>query len=195
MAELPELIVTDARAFEQWLQEHQHDESGVKLLLAKKGTTAPTSLTYAEALQIALCFGWIDGQTNKRDDFTYFQRFTPRRAKSIWSKRNVGYTEALINSGRMRARGQAEIDRAKADGRWDAAYEGPAKMAVPDDLAAAIAATPAAAEAWTKLSSQNRYAFLFRLHGAKREETRVRHIEKFVAMLTSGEVFHSQKSD
>jgi uncharacterized protein YdeI (YjbR/CyaY-like superfamily) len=133
--ELPELTVADAAAWRAWLGEHHDDPAGVWLVLAKKGTTEPTSLTYAEALEEALCYGWIDGQARRRDDSTHLQRFTPRRARSAWSKRNVARVERLIREGRMHAAGMAEVERAKHDGRWDAAYTGSASIDVPADLA------------------------------------------------------------
>jgi uncharacterized protein YdeI (YjbR/CyaY-like superfamily) len=159
-------------------------------VLAKKGTTEPTSLRYDEALEEALCHGWIDGQKRSRDEATFLQRFTPRRARSIWSQRNVGLIERLSEEGRMRPPGVAEVERAKADGRWQAAYAGPASIEVPEDLTAALAASPAAAKAFAELDGQNRYAILHRLETAKRVDTRARRIEKFVEMLARGETLH-----
>lgn len=182
-----ELVVPDVEAWRAWLAEHVHEQTGVWLVLAKKGTTTPTSLTYAQALQEALCQGWIDGQAKTIDEATYRQRFTPRRARSLWSKRNVGYVAELIAAGRMQPNGYAEIERAKADGRWDAAYSGPASIEVPDDLAAALAAEPAAQARFDSLSAQNRYAVLFRVTTAARPETRARRIAQNVAMLARGE--------
>jgi uncharacterized protein YdeI (YjbR/CyaY-like superfamily) len=123
-ARLSELLVTDAAAWRAWLREHQGDGVGVELVLAKKGTTDPTSLTYDQALDEALCHGWIDGQVRRRDEHTYRQRFTPRRARSQWSERNVGIIERLLAAGRMQPAGLAAVERAKADGRWEAAYPG-----------------------------------------------------------------------
>jgi uncharacterized protein YdeI (YjbR/CyaY-like superfamily) len=162
-------------------------------VLAKKGTREPTSLTYDEALEEALCHGWIDGQVRRRDDSTYRQRFTPRRRRSPWSQRNTGIAERLIAEGRMHAAGVAEVERAKEDGRWTAAYAGPAAMEVPDDLAAALAADPKAQAMFRTLSSQNRYAVLHRVTSAKRADTRARRIENFVAMLARGETIYPQK--
>ena len=162
------------------------------LVLAKKGKVAPTSLTYEEALEEAICFGWIDGQVRRRDEETYLQRFTPRRARSRWSKRNPVLAERLIGAGRMRASGFAEVERAKADGRWEAAYVGAAEAAVPDDLAAALSAEPNADETFRRLTSQNRYAILYRIEAVKRPETRARKIAEFVAMLARGETLHPQ---
>jgi uncharacterized protein YdeI (YjbR/CyaY-like superfamily) len=192
-AEPPELILPDAAAWRAWLGEHYGDAAGVRIVLAKKGTTSPTSLTYDEALEEALCYGWIDGQVGRRDDATYFQRFTPRRARSSWSQRNVGLAERLLAGGRMHPAGIAEIERAKADGRWQAAYAGQATIEVPGDLAAALAAEPAARETFERLSSRNRYAVLYRVQDAKRAETRARRIEQFVAMLARGETIYPQR--
>ncbi len=188
-----ELIVADADAFRDWLRENGKVSDGVWLVLAKKGTTDPTSLTYAQALDEALCEGWIDGQKRTRDAATFMQRFTPRRRNSPWSKRNVGITEQLIAAGRMRPAGLAEIDRAKADGRWAAAYSGQASATVPDDLAAALAANPEASAMFTRLSGANRFAVLFRVETAKRPDTRARRVEQLVSMLARGETIHPQK--
>ena len=187
-----ELVVPDASAWRAWLGRNHADRAGVRLVLAKKGTTSPTSLTYDQALEEALCFGWIDGQVRRRDERTYFQRFTPRRARSRWSKRNTTLAERLISDGRMQASGVAEVERAKADGRWEAAYAGPATARVPDDLAAALAAEPKAETMFGRLTSQNRYAILHRIEAVKRPETRARKIAEFVAMLARGETIHPQ---
>ncbi len=188
-----ELIVRDAAAWRAWLAEHNAEPEGVWLVLAKKGTVEPTSLGYDDALEGALCHGWIDGQVKRRDDTTYRQRFTPRRKRSPWSKRNVGIAERLVSEGRMHPAGHAEVERAKSDGRWDAAYAGPATIEVPEDLAAALAAEPKAQELFEQLTSQNRYAVLYRVTTARRAETRRRRIEEFVAMLARGETPHPQK--
>jgi len=162
------------------------------LVLAKKGTTSPTSLSYDQALEEAICYGWIDGQVRRRDERTYLQRFTARRARSRWSKRNTTLAERLISEGRMQAPGLAEVERAKADGRWEAAYAGPATARVPDDLAAALAAEPKAMTMFGRLTGQNRYAILHRIEAVKRPETRARRIAEFVAMLARGETVHPQ---
>ena len=190
---LSELLVADADAWREWLREHHGDEVGVELVLAKKGTTEPTSLTYEQALDEALCHGWIDGQVRRRDERTFRQRFTPRRARSQWSERNVGHVERLLGEGRMQPAGLAAVQRAKADGRWEAAYPGQKAIAVPDDLARALAAEPRAQANFELLSSQNRYAVLFRIHSAKRSDTRARRIDQYVAMLARGETLHPQK--
>jgi uncharacterized protein YdeI (YjbR/CyaY-like superfamily) len=191
--ELPELIVPDRRRWSQWLGERHSLSPGVWLVLAKRGTIEPTSLTYDDALEEALCYGWIDGQTRRRDDCTYRQRFTPRRRRSTWSKRNVALAERLLAEGRMKPAGAAEIERARADGRWAAAYAGPADSEVPPDLAAALAREPKADEMFRILSGQNRYAVLHRIETAKRPETRARRIEQFVTLLARGETIYPQR--
>jgi uncharacterized protein YdeI (YjbR/CyaY-like superfamily) len=191
--ELPELVVRDREAWRRWLGSHHAEPRGVWLVLAKKGTTEPTSLSYEQALEEALCHGWIDGQTGRRDEATYKQRFTPRRQRSAWSKRNTDKAARLLAEGRMHPAGIAEMERAKADGRWEAAYAGSAEIEVPRDFAAALAAEPTAQVTFEALNSQNRYAILYRLATAKRPETRARRLEQFVAMLARGETIHPQK--
>jgi uncharacterized protein YdeI (YjbR/CyaY-like superfamily) len=191
--ELPELLVADAAEWGAWLDEHHADSAGVWLVLAKKGAVEPTSLSYDQALDAALCYGWIDGQAGRRDEHTYRQRFTRRRPRSAWSKRNVGIAERLLASGRMHPAGRAEMERAKADGRWDAAYAGQAGSEVPPDLAAALAAEPGAQAMFEILTSQNRYAVLYRVASAKRADTRSRRIGQFVSMLARGETIYPQK--
>ena len=192
--ELDELVARDAAAWKAWLVEHGAQSPGVWLVLARKGTTEPTSLSYDEALEEALCSGWIDGQVRRRDETTFRQRFTPRRSRSAWSQRNVGIAERLRAEGRLRPEGIAEIDRARSDGRWEAAYPGMAGSTVPEDLAAALAASPAAKETFESLSRQNRYAVLYRIETARRAETRAGRIVELVAMLARGETFHPQPS-
>jgi uncharacterized protein YdeI (YjbR/CyaY-like superfamily) len=189
----PELVVVDAAAWRRWLRTHHTDPAGVWLVLAKKSTTDPTSLTYPQALDEALCHGWIDGQAKPRDEATYRQRFTPRRNRSQWSRRNVGIIDRLRAEGRMHPAGEAEVERAKADGRWDAAYEGAASIEMPADLAAALAAEPRAQAMFEILTSQNRYAILYRTSNARQPETRARRIEQFVAMLAREETIYPQK--
>ncbi len=191
--ELTSLTVADAAAWRHWLCEHHQEPAGVWLTLAKKGTREPTSLSYDEALDEALCHGWIDGQVARRDEATYRQRFTPRRSRSVWSKNNVARAEGLIAAGRMHEAGASEVKRAKADGRWEAAYAGQAQIEVPDDLAAALAANPAAKAMFDVLTRQNRYAVLLRIGAAKRPETRARRIERFVSELSSGKTPHPQR--
>jgi uncharacterized protein YdeI (YjbR/CyaY-like superfamily) len=187
------LSVPDVAAWHAWLTEHHEQSTGIWLRLAKKGTQEPTRLSYTEALDEALCHGWIDGQVRRLDELTYRQRFTPRRSRSAWSKRNVAHIARLKDEGRMRPAGLAAVERAKADGRWEAAYEGQAKMEVPADLASALEAEPRAQAMFEILTSQNRYAVLLRTHNAKRADTRAQRIEQFVAMLARGETLHPQK--
>jgi len=182
--EPPTLAFATVEDFEAWLADHRADEAGLWLRLAKKGSGIE-SVSYAEAVQVALCYGWIDGQARSGGDATWQQRFVPRRPRSVWSKRNVGYLQALTAAGRMQPEGLAEVERAKADGRWARAYEGPAKATVPDDLRAALDAEPGAAAAFAALSSSNRYATIRQVEDAKRAETRVRRIAKVVAELSA----------
>jgi uncharacterized protein YdeI (YjbR/CyaY-like superfamily) len=193
VADLPTLTLRDAAAWRAWLAEHHEDSAGVWLVLAKKGVEKPTSITYDEAVEEALCHGWIDGQTKRRDEATYLQRFTRRRARSAWSQRNVGIVERLLAEGRMHRAGVAEVDRAKADGRWEAALAGPASIEVPSDLASALAGEPEAKAMFEALTSRNRYAVLHRIATAKRPETRERRIKQFVEMLARGETIYPQK--
>ena len=189
-----ELTVADTSAWSRWLAAHGSDSPGVWLVLTKKGTDGPTSLTYNAALEEAICHGWVDGQLAKGDDRTYRRRFTPRRSGSAWSKRNTALATRLTEEGRMTSAGLATVERAKVDGSWDNAYEGQSSMTVPPDLAAALAATPAAQAMFDRLDSANRYAVLYRVSTAKRSETRQRRIEQFVAMLARGETIHPQRS-
>jgi len=190
---LPELIVADVAAWRDWLRANHASSNGVRLVLAKKGTTEPTSLTYDEALDEALSHGWIDGQIGRRDDMTFLRMFTPRRARSGWSARNVVIIDRLRSEGRMHPAGEAEVARAQADGRWDVAYAGQATIEIPEDLAAALRAEPRAQAMFDVLTSQNRYAILLRTSNAKQAATRARRIEQFVAMLARGETIYPQK--
>lgn len=191
--EPPELVVPDADAWRDWLATHHDEPAGVWLVLAKRGTTAPTSLTYDQALDEALCHGWIDGQKRRRDEATFQQRFTPRRPRSPWSARNVGIVARLVEEGRMRPPGLAEVERARGDGRWDAAYPGQATAEVPADLVAALAGNATARATFDVLTAQNRWAIIYRLGGVKRAETRARRIAEFVDMLARGETPYPQK--
>jgi uncharacterized protein YdeI (YjbR/CyaY-like superfamily) len=188
----PELVVRDTKAWRAWLAKHHVGSSGVFLVLSKKGTTKPTNLTHDGALVEALCYGWIDGQAGPRDETTWRQRFTPRRKRSLWSKRNTVIAEKLIKDGLMHPAGIAEVDRAKADGRWEVAYAG-SNIEVPPELTAALAANPKAKKMFDILNSQNRYAVLYRITTAKKAETRAKKIEQFVAMLARGETLYPQK--
>ncbi len=192
-SETPVLTVADARAWSDWLSNQGTQAESVWLLLAKKGTTDPTSLTYEEALDEAICHGWVDGQLAKGDQRTFRRRFTPRRSSSSWSKRNVAIATRLIEQGRMHPTGLAAVERAKADGHWDRAYAGQATMEIPSDLAEALKATPSATAMFERLSAANRYSILYQVTTAKRAETRQRRVEQFVAMLARGETIQPQR--
>ncbi|MFL6098729.1 MAG: YdeI/OmpD-associated family protein [Actinomycetales bacterium] len=186
---LPIVTFEDLPTLERWYDEHADTAPGMWVRFAKAGSGA-RSVSRADALDVALCHGWIDGQAASVDESWWLQRFTPRRSTSRWSQINCAKAEELIAAGRMRERGRAEVDAAKADGRWDAAYAGPRAAQVPPDQQAAIEANPAAAAFFPTLSSQNRYAILHRLGAVKRPETRARKIEQYVAMLAAGETIH-----
>jgi uncharacterized protein YdeI (YjbR/CyaY-like superfamily) len=190
--DFPELLVADAAEWRTWLSSNQSRSQGVWLVLAKKGTAHPTTLSYDEALDEAICFGWIDGQLGRRDSATFRRRFTPRNARSPWSQRNVAIAERLSASGRMHRSGEDQIRRAKADGRWGTAYAGQASAEVPEDLANALAANPRARAMFLKLTSANRYSIVYRIESAKRIDTRARRIETFIEMLAQGETIHPQ---
>lgn len=169
-----------------WLERNHDRSDGLWLRFAKKAS-GRTSVTYAQALDVALCYGWIDSQAKSEDERFYRQRFTPRRPRSVWSKRNREHVDRLIASGRMQAPGMAEVDRAKADGRWDAAYDSPSTATVPPDLEAALSRSAGARAAFEALKSQDRYAILVRLQTAKRADTRARRLAMFVRRLEDGE--------
>jgi uncharacterized protein YdeI (YjbR/CyaY-like superfamily) len=190
--DLPELVVADAAEWRAWLSEQHGASQGVWLVLAKKGTTDPTALSYDQALEEAICFGWIDGQLGRRDSATFRRRFTPRKARSPWSRRNTAIAESLAACGRMHPSGEELVRQAKEDGRWDAAYAGQATMEVPADFADALKADPRAQATFERLSSANRYALLYRIRGAKKAETRAKRIEQFVDMLARGKTIHPQ---
>ncbi|MGN6664924.1 MAG: YdeI/OmpD-associated family protein [Solirubrobacterales bacterium] len=187
--ELPIHLFAGPSQLEAWLEENHDSSQGLWLKIAKKGAREP-SVTYAEALELALCFGWIDSQKRGFDDQHFLQRFTPRRPRGRWSRINREKAEALIEAGRMRPTGLAEVEAAKADGRWEAAYEGQRTAQVPPDLRRALDASPAAAEFFAGLDSANRYAIVYRLNDAKKPETRERRLRKFLAMLERGEKIH-----
>lgn len=182
---LPILAFASPEAFETWLGEHHADSGGLWLKIARKGADEP-SVTYGEAIEVALCHGWIDGQKGRFDERHWLQRFTPRKPGSRWSQINRDKASALIEAGRMRPAGLREVEAAQADGRWEAAYAGQRTATVPDDLRAALDAEPKAAAFFEQLDSANRYAVLYRVHDAKRPETRARRIREFVAMLAEG---------
>jgi uncharacterized protein YdeI (YjbR/CyaY-like superfamily) len=187
--DLPVVSFGSREQWEAWLSEHGDDSPGVWLKIAGTGAPAGT-VTYAEALEVALCYGWIDGQKKQLDASHWLQRFTPRRPGSKWSKVNRGKATALIDAGRMQPAGLREVEQAQADGRWDAAYDSYRTAAVPEDLQWALDADDRAREFFSTLNSQNRYAILYRIQDAKRPETRARRIAEFVAMLHEGRTLH-----
>lgn len=191
--ELAELIVADADALRTWLSANHATSPGVWLALTRKGGTL-TTLTWQQAVDEALCFGWIDGQARKRDEESSWIRFTPRRPRSSWSQRNVANVARLEAQGRMMAPGRAAVEAAKADGRWTVAYAPPSEAEVPADLLAAIAADPAAQAMFDTLTKTNRFALIHRISAAKRAETRERKIREFVAMLARHETIYPQKA-
>jgi uncharacterized protein YdeI (YjbR/CyaY-like superfamily) len=186
---LPIVTFPSREAWAAWLDEHHTDSVGVWLAVPKKGA-GEVGVSYAEALEVALCYGWIDGQKGKLDERFWLQRFAPRRPRSIWSRVNRDKALALIARSEMQPAGLREVERAQADGRWQAAYEPPSTMTVPDDLQAALARNPAAADFFAALDRTNRYAILHRIQTAKKPETRSRRIETFVTMLADGKKLH-----
>ncbi|GAA2739867.1 YdeI/OmpD-associated family protein [Pedococcus aerophilus] len=190
---LPELLVADSAALRAWLEGHHATSPGVRLVLTKKGGSV-TTVTWASAVEELLCFGWIDGQSGKRDEESYTIRITPRRPKGIWSQRNVALVATLEEQGRMTEAGRAAVEAARADGRWDAAYAGPATRQAPDDLVAALAAVPEAQAMYDVLTSANRFAVIHRVESMKRAASRARKIDEMVQMLARGETPHPQKA-
>ena len=191
--ELEELIVADAEALRAWLAEHHATSEGIWLALTKKGG-AVTTLTWQQAVDEALCFGWIDGQARKGDQEISWIRFTPRRPRSAWSQRNVEHVARLEEQGWMLPPGRAAVQAAQADGRWAAAYAPASEAEVPADLMAAIAADPAAQAMFDVLTKANRFALIYRVNSVKRAQTRERKISEFVAMLARGETIYPQKA-
>lgn len=188
--ELPILAFASEQAWDAWLAEQHDTADGLWLKLAKQGSGVQT-VTYAQAVEVALCHGWIDGQKAKFDETHWLQRFTPRKARSGWSKINREKALALIESGRMRAAGLREVERAKADGRWESAYAGQSSASVPEDLQAALERNDRAREFFATLDTANRYAIIYRVgQHAKRPETRAKRIEKYVAMLAEHRKIH-----
>jgi uncharacterized protein YdeI (YjbR/CyaY-like superfamily) len=183
------IMFATRQEWEAWLGTHGTSVAGVWLRIAKKSAQQPT-LTYAQALEAALCHGWIDGRKQAESEHYWLQRFTPRAGKSLWSKINRTRAEALMSAGRMQPAGLREVDRARQDGRWDAAYASASMATVPDDLQEALDGNPAAARFFATLDGRNRYAVLFRVQNAKRAETRARKITQFVEMLSRGEKIH-----
>jgi uncharacterized protein YdeI (YjbR/CyaY-like superfamily) len=186
---LPTMPFPSTTEWERWLEENHAESKGVWIKMAKKGSGID-SVRYPEVLESALCFGWIDGRREPLDERYFLQRFTPRRARSRWSRINREKAERLIADGRMRPAGLGEVERARADGRWEAAYEGQRSITVPGDLQRELDARPAAKAFFAQLNSQNRYAILYRLQDAAKPETRARRLATFVAMLEAGETLH-----
>jgi uncharacterized protein YdeI (YjbR/CyaY-like superfamily) len=184
--DLPILLFAQPNDWRAWLHEHHASSTGVWLRLAKKAS-ALTSQSYAEALDVALCYGWIDGQKNSYDEDSWLQKFTPRGAKSVWSKINREKVAALTASGQIQPSGLRAVELAKQDGRWDAAYDSQSNATVPEDFQAALDASPQAKSFFATLNSVNRYAILFRIQTAKKAETRLKRIEQFIGMLERNE--------
>jgi uncharacterized protein YdeI (YjbR/CyaY-like superfamily) len=187
--DLPVKRFRSQAAWETWLEQHHEASPGVWLEFAKKGSGLVT-VTYKEALEVALCYGWIDGLVSAVDSKVYRQRFTPRRSRSKWSQINRAAVEQLHAAGRLAPAGVREMEAAQRDGRWDAAYPSPSRMRPPEDLMAALEKYPEAQRFFEGLNSQNRYAILYRLHDAKRPETRARRLEEFVRLLREGKTLH-----
>lgn len=191
-SEVAATLFKSAKAFEAWLKMSHAASDGLWLQIAKRGARV-SSVTYPEAVELALCWGWIDGQKKSLDDQFFLQRFTPRRARSVWSKINVDKAAALIQAGRMQAPGLAQIEAARADGRWARAYDGARTSAVPDDLVAALQAEPKAKAFFASIDAANRYAALWRIQTAVKAETRARRIAQLVVMLARGQTLHDTK--
>jgi uncharacterized protein YdeI (YjbR/CyaY-like superfamily) len=187
--DLPVLRFRTQREFEDWLEEQHTTAPGAYVTIAKKGAPEPT-LAQSEMVEALLCFGWIDGRVQRLDEHHFLTRVTPRRPKSVWSQKNVEWVGRLLEAGRMRPAGLAAVEAAQADGRWERAYAGSATITVPDDLAAALAAVPAAQREFEQLDGTNRYAVLWRVHTAATPETRARRIAACVQMLAEGRRFH-----
>ena len=179
------LLVTSAKTWESWIADHHADPQGIWLKIAKKHSSLPT-VSHDEVLDIALCYGWIDGQRKGFDDQFYLQKFTPRRPRSLWSKRNIEKVESMITAGKMQPSGLAEIERAKQDGRWQAAYDSPKNMTIPQDFIDAVTKVPAAKATFDKLNKTNLFVIGFRLATAKKPETRQRRMDTIITMLSQG---------
>ncbi len=182
----PVILFNNPKEFEEWLSENHKTSTGIWTKFSKKGSGV-TTLTYDEALEIALCYGWIDGLVNKLDEKFYIQKWTPRRKRRVWSQRNTGIIEKLIKDGRMKEAGLLEVDRAKADGRWENAYGSSANMAPPQDFLEALTKNKKAQDFYENLNKTNKYAIYWQIQNAKKEETRVRRIKKYVEMMEHGE--------
>ena len=188
-SDYPILLFADGAAFREWLSAHHDSSPGLWLRIAKAASPL-RSVTYANALDLALCFGWIDGQKRSSDADFFLQKFTPRQTRSPWSKRNREHVERLLNAKQMHAAGLAAVEAAKADGRWERAYDSPRSMTVPEDLQVALAEYPEASAFFDALNGTNRYAMLYRIQTAVKPETRARRIAQFVAMLQRKETLH-----
>lgn len=186
MNDLPTLFFETSQEWEQWLKAHHKQSDGVLLKFTKKAS-GMKSLDYGHALDVALCFGWIDGQSKSIDSTYYWQKFTPRRPKSMWSKRNIGKVAELTAAGKMRPAGLAEVEKAKQDGRWARAYDSPSNMTIPPDFQAALDANPKAEQFYNTLNKTNTYAILWRIQTASKPETRHARITKIIKMLNDGE--------
>ena len=184
------LAFQSSKDWKRWLHRNHSDSPGIWVKIFKKGSNVP-SITIAEALDEALCYGWIDGQRRRFDEQSYLQRYTPRRSRSVWSKINRENVARLVRDKRMQPAGLKEVARAKADGRWAAAYDSPSRMTLPEDFKKALARNKKAQAFFKTLNRQNTYAICFRLHGAKKPETRERRIAQFVEMLAEGRKIHS----
>jgi len=189
LSELPTIHFESEKLFETWLENNYDSSQGLWLKIAKKDSQY-TSVSYQEALEVALCFGWIDSQKKKFDDDFWIQKFSPRRKKSIWSQVNRNKVAALIQQGRMQPSGYAEVEKAKADGRWENAYASQSNIQVPDDFQLELDKNPDAQVFFNQLSSTNRYAFLYRITTAKKDITRKKWIDKSIAMLNENKKFH-----
>lgn len=187
--DLPIIIFKTAKEWEKWLNKNYSSSNGIWLQIYKKASGIPT-ITYPEAVIAALCYGWIDGVANKYDDASYLQRFTPRRSKSIWSKINVEKANRLIASGQMKPGGLKEIEAAKADGRWEAAYDSPANIEIPEDFLQALSKKPKAKKFFQTLNKTNTYSIAWRLQTAKKPETREKRMKVILEMLAKGQKFH-----
>ncbi len=188
-ANLQIISFESAQEWEEWLAENHASSGGIWLCFFKKGS-GREALTYAEALDVALCYGWIDGQAKKRDELSYLQKFTPRRPRSVWSKRNTEHIERLIEAGRMKPAGLKEVEKAKADGRWQRAYDSPGNMTIPQDFLEALSRNEKAKAFFETLNKTNTYAIAWRLQTAKRPETREKRMKAIIEMLERGEKFH-----
>ena len=190
--DLPVLTFDDLAAWEAWLNEHGASADGLWMKLGKANAPRST-ISKAQAIEGALCHGWIDGQLAKFDQHYFLVRFTPRRRGSRWSAANRNTAQSLIDAGRMSSAGQREVEAAKADGRWDSAYASQSKAEPPPDLLKALAANPAARRMFEELDGANRYAIIYRVQDAKKPETRIRRIQQYVEMLARGETIHPRK--